>query len=80
MGAGLGIVRAAQLTRGGSVAQVSPTQGLRKSDDLHACPIAHGPVALLWVGTASLHHLQLFTSCEECIFVTPKAALDPTSL
>lgn len=65
MVAGSGMVRAAQLTRDGSVAQVSPAQGLRESDDLHACPIAHGPVPLLRVGTASLHHLQLFTSCEE---------------
>lgn len=80
MSTGLGMVRAAQLTRGGFVAQVGPTYGFRKSDDLHACPIAHGPVALLWVGTASLHHLQLITICEECVFVIPKAPPGPTSL
>lgn len=48
--------------RAGSVAEVEGTHGLRQGDDLHAHPVAHGPVGLLWVGTASLHHLQLFSS------------------
>lgn len=63
--------RAVLLTRVGPVAQIGPTHGLCQGDDLHAGPIAHGPVGLLWVCTALLHHLQLFADCEERISVRP---------
>lgn len=74
------MARAALLTRVGPVAQIEPTHGLCQGDDLHAYPIAHGPVGLLGVGTVCLHHLQFLTRCEEWIFVTPEALLGSTSL
>lgn len=63
------MARAVLLTRAGPVAQVEPTHGLCQGDDLHADPIAHGPVGLLWVGAVRLHHLQLCTFCEERILL-----------
>lgn len=77
---GLGMASTALLTRTGPVAQIGATHGLCKGDDLQVCPITHGPVGLLRVGTASLHHLQLLTSCEESLFVTPRALLGLISL
>lgn len=79
-GLGLGMARPALLTRVGPVAQVWPTHSLCQRDNLHTYPIAHGPVGLLWMGTVSLHHLQLFTFCDEYMFVTPEAPLGQTSL
>lgn len=46
--------------RVGPVAQIKLTHGLCQRDDLHAYPIAHGPIGLLGMGTVCLHHLQLF--------------------
>lgn len=43
----------------GPVAEVCGTHGLGEADDHRALAVAHGPVGLLFVGTASGHHLQL---------------------
>lgn len=74
------MARAVVLTRVGPVAQIKSTHGLCQGDDLHAYPIAHGPIGLLGMGTVSLHHLQVFPFCEECIFVILEAPLGSTSL
>lgn len=55
----------ARLTGSGPVAEVCGTHGLGEADDHRAHAVAHGPVGLLLVGTASGHHLQLLGVCEE---------------